>query len=118
MSISFDQGDLMRLINAPQDLGHSIATALGPKVQRTQILGAVYEIKLRGYPWRASGKDTVQTRELLLVLLECLEEHGFSLYASIDQENGPGGDSHATEADTWFCNRQADWTQGAPIYHN
>jgi hypothetical protein len=65
----------------------------------------------------ASGTDTVQSRVILLILLETLEQHGFSLYASIDQDNGPGGDSPSSEVDTWFCNRQADWTPGAPIYH-
>ncbi|KAK9433308.1 hypothetical protein V1505DRAFT_156070 [Lipomyces doorenjongii] len=117
MSISFDKDDLLHLIDAPQDLGRLLVQAYGGKVQKYQINGSVFEIKFRGYPWRAAGTETVQTRLILLTLLECLEQQGFSLYAAIDQDNGPGGDSHSSEADTWFCNRQADWTPGAPIYH-
>jgi hypothetical protein len=118
MSISFDRGDLLHLIDAPQDLGRALVQAYGSKVQNYQANGSVFEIKFRGYPWRANGTETVHTRLILLTLLECLEQHGFSLYASIDQDNGPGGDSRASEADTWFCNRQADWAPGAPIYHS
>ncbi|KAK9352351.1 hypothetical protein V1523DRAFT_427187 [Lipomyces doorenjongii] len=98
-------------------LGRLLVQAYGGKVQSYQINGSVFEIKFRGSPWRADGTETVQTRLILLTLLECLEQQGFSLYAGIDQDNGPGRDSHASEADTWFCNRQADWTPGAPIYH-
>ncbi|KAK9482219.1 hypothetical protein V1527DRAFT_34259 [Lipomyces starkeyi] len=117
ISISFDRGDLLHLIDAPQDLGRLLVQAYGEKVQNYQFKGSVFEIKFRGNPWRAYGTDTVQTRLILLTLLECLEQQGFSLYASIDQDNGLGGDSHSSEADTLFCNRQADWTPGAPIYH-
>lgn len=117
LCISFDEGDLMHLIDAPTELSQSLAQAFGPKVQRTKHQGSAFEIKFKGYPWRASGTDTVQSRIILLVLLETLEQHGFSLYASIDQDNGPGGQSGKSEADTWFCNRQADWSPGAPIYH-
>ncbi|KAK9245093.1 hypothetical protein V1506DRAFT_539163 [Lipomyces tetrasporus] len=117
MSISFDRGDLLHLIDAPQDLSHLLVQAYGEKVQKHHYNGSVFEIKFRGYPWYANSRETVQARLIVLTLLECLEQRGFSLYASIDQDNGPGGDSNCSEADTWFCNRQADWTPGAPIYH-
>lgn len=118
LCISFDKGDMIHVINAPTELNRSFVQALGPKVQRHEDQGSVFEIKFSGYPWRASGTETVQTRVILLILLETLEKHGFSLYGSVDQDNGPGGDSHSTEADTWFCNRQADWMPGAPLYHS
>jgi hypothetical protein len=108
----------MHLIDAPKELGRILVRAYGSKVQRHQVTGSVFEIKFKGYPWRASGTETVQSRLIILTLLDALEELGFSLYASIDQDNGPGGNSHASEADVWFCNRQNDWTPGAPIYHS
>lgn len=108
----------MHLIDAPKELGPILIRAYGSKVQSHQVTGSVFEIKFRGYPWRASGTETVQSRLIILALLDALEELGFSLYASIDQDNGPGGNSHASEADVWFCNRQNDWTPGAPIYHS
>jgi hypothetical protein len=51
---------------------------------------------------------------LALILLECLEQHGFSLYASVDQDNGRGGRG----MDTWHCCRPVDWRPGEPVYHN
>ena len=88
-------------------------------VQRQQVLGGgAYEIKFVGYPWRASGEETVVARVLVLQLLDCLEIHGFSLYASIDQDRGAGGDSHTTEADAWYCCRHVDWQPGMPVYHD
>jgi hypothetical protein len=118
MSISFDGGDLLHLIDAPQELGHALVQAYGAKVQRYTIHGSVFEIKFRRYPWWPNGTDTVQTRGMLLTLLECLEQQGFGLYASIDQTNQSAGDSDRREADTWFCTRQADWTPGTPVYHS
>ncbi|KAK9371464.1 uncharacterized protein V1513DRAFT_455682 [Lipomyces chichibuensis] len=114
ISISFNQDDLLHLIDVPEELGRLLVQAYGEKVQNYQFKGSVFEIKFRGYPWRPEGTETVQTRLILLTLLECLEQQGFSLYACIDQDDAPGKSS---EADTLFCNRQADWTPGAPIYH-
>ena len=57
----------------------------------------VYEVKLRGTPWRAEGTETMAVRRLLLIMLEVLEEHGWTVYASTDQKNG--GEKH-TETDT------------------
>lgn len=119
MCISFDKGDRLSLIDSPAELNNSILASCGVKVQSSkQPAPGHFEIKFRGWPWQANGTETVQTRLLLLTLLECLEQHGFSLYASVDQDCGPGGDSSRTEADTWFCNRQLDWQPGAPIYHS
>ncbi|KAK9375221.1 uncharacterized protein V1513DRAFT_431098 [Lipomyces chichibuensis] len=116
MSISFNRSDRLQLIDVPQELGPLLVQAYGEKVQDYQFKGSVFEIKFRGYPWQADGTETVQTRLMLLTLLECLEQQGFSLYASIDQDSGSES-SNSSEADTLFCNRQADWTPGAPIYH-
>jgi hypothetical protein len=57
----------------------------------------VYEVKLRGSPWMATGTETMQARELLLIMLEVLEEHGWTVYASVDQKNGG---EKTTETDT------------------
>lgn len=48
----------------------------------------VWEVRFHGFPWAASGTDTMKTRELLLILVETLEEEGWSVYASIDQKTG------------------------------
>ncbi|KAK9489538.1 hypothetical protein V1508DRAFT_400746 [Lipomyces doorenjongii] len=71
------QGRSATLIDAPQDLGRLLVQAYGGKVQSYQINGSVFEIKFRGSPWRADVTETVQTRLILLTLLECLEQQGF-----------------------------------------
>jgi hypothetical protein len=50
----------------------------------------VYEIKCYGSPWLASGEETMRAREMLLILMEELEEEGWTVYASIDQESSGG----------------------------
>lgn len=118
ISMSFDRADLMHVFNAPPELNQSFLDAIGLRVQRSQYLQPkVFEIKFRGYPWTASGTDTVQQRVFMLNFMECLEQHGFTLYTSMTQDDGPGGDNHSSGADTWYCNRPQDWSPGVPIYH-
>lgn len=74
----------------------------------------------------------MRVRELLLVLLESLEDEGWTVFASIDQKHGR---DDYTETDTvsgsfpmivmtiltdgqWYCCRPKGWVKGAPLYHN
>jgi hypothetical protein len=77
----------------------TLITKLGPrKVQsHSQHSRGVYEIKLYGSPWWATGTETMEVRSLLLVLLEVLEIEGWTVYASVDQKNGT---EKRTETDT------------------
>jgi hypothetical protein len=88
-AISFNRGDLLRLIGAPPELNEPFKQMLGALLQKEgwKEQGA-YEFKLRGYPWFATGGEAVVARVLLLSMLEILEAHGFSLYASFDQNTG------------------------------
>lgn len=117
-SIAFSNSDQIRFIDAPQSLVLTVVTLLTKqgRVQKHKphdVPGA-YEVKLHGYPWVASGGETMRTRMLLLELVQALDAEGWSVYASIDQKNGPGGDSHRTETDTWFVCR----TVGAEKAHS
>jgi hypothetical protein len=60
----------------------------------------VYEIKIHGYPWMAIGEEAMRTREMLLILMEVLEEEGWTVYASIDQKS-TGGDQGETDTVSW-----------------
>ena len=83
----------------PSGISRIVASKLGKswvKDQSVHMLG-VDELKLHGSPWYANGTDTMRVRELLLVLLETLEEEGWTVYASIDQKNGQ---ENYTETDT------------------
>jgi len=77
-------------------------------------LPGVYKFKLHGSPWRAFGEETMDTRRLLLVLLEVLEEFGFTVYGSIDQKIGVEG----RDLDTWHCCRSKAWQRGMPVFHS
>jgi hypothetical protein len=118
MAISFNRGDRLRLIDAPRELIEPFRAMLKPLLQQEgwKVPNA-YEFKCRGYPWFAQGSEAVSTRIMLLYMLQILETQGFRLYASIDQNTGPGGDSSVSETDTWFCCRSLSWSKGTPVYN-
>jgi len=116
-SISFNKLDRLRLIGAPNEVIEHVARMLGPLLQkRSWKQPGAYEFKLKGYPWLADGEETVSTR-ILLRLLEILENNGFSLYASINQNTGTQGKHSTSETDSWYCRRQISWVPGAPVFH-
>ncbi|KAF2104546.1 hypothetical protein NA57DRAFT_63009 [Rhizodiscina lignyota] len=116
-SISFAHSDSIRVIDAPPELIHSIEAYLGPAVKHlvdNEIPG-VWEAKLHGSPfWRTSG-ETMLAPRLLMFLTACLERHGYTVYASIQQKTNQS--DHRTETDTWHCCRPVGWIPGAPVYH-
>jgi predicted RNA-binding protein YlqC (UPF0109 family) len=119
ISISFNQSDRLRLIGADGELIAAFRTMLKgmQKLQnegwKDQILNT-WEFKIRGTPWWASGEETMVTRMMILNMLETLERYGWSLYASIDQ-NQAGEDS--SETDSWFCTREKGWVPGSSVFH-
>lgn len=117
-SIAFSKMDRLRFIDAPVQLYQSLPSRLGPQWIKSQeeLAPGVWEMKLHGYPWAATGTETMRVRELLLVLVETLEEEGWSVYASIDQK--ASGGEQRSEADTWYLCRPKGWVRGAPVYHH
>lgn len=104
MTIAFSRTDRLRFLSAPQEVVGDMLNVLGPSIQSHAAhskVASVYDIKIKGYPWAATGGETVRARMMILKMLETLERHGFTVYASIDQKTGAGGDSHQTETDTW-----------------
>ncbi|KAF2250654.1 hypothetical protein BU26DRAFT_603220 [Trematosphaeria pertusa] len=101
----------------PPEVSQATAAQLGPSwVQARSVHKSVAdELKLHGSPWFANGIETMRVRELLLVLLESLEDEGWTVFASIDQKHGR---DDYTETDTWYCCRPKGWVKGAPLYHN
>ena len=55
------------------------------------------------------------SRTLLLKLLSCLETFGYSLYSSIEQQDGNG--ENTTAADVMVFNKDLNWIPGAPVFH-
>lgn len=118
--VTFKQGDKIRLLGAPPDLVDAMAAMLAGMCllqARTAKAPQQHELKLHGYPRSASGEATMHARLLILRMVEVLERHGWSLYASIDQKNGPGGDGSYSETDCWYCVKSSDWTPGSIILH-
>lgn len=114
-SLTFSKGDRIRLIDAPQDVVEATKRALQPETQRHEPyrLPGVYEIKLIGYPFQASGGETMVSRNLCLKLFSVFEAHGFTVSASMDQKYQGSG----TETDSWHVSRPIGWAQGTPVYH-
>ena len=118
LSLSFYAGDKMILVDADSALCQSMVQALGSRVQRHRSIGInAFEFKFVGYPWRASGEETVQMRIMLITLLEVLETHGYSLYTSVAIDAGPASD-HSSSCDAWVCCRDMSWQPGTPVYHS
>lgn len=105
MSVAFVRGNYLRFLDAPQELVTSSLENLRLEVQSHGWPSPVgiYSVKMVGCPWSPNGKQTMQTRLLLLKLIEGLDRHGFTMYASINQfAKGPG----SREAEVWHCCRK------------
>lgn len=110
-SISFSRSDRMRLIDISPEVCQALPARLGQEwvSKVNQYSPGIQEIKFHGYPWSTGGKRTMQVRELLLTMLGVLEEEGWTVYASIDQ-NASGGDQGSSETDTVSPMPNSVWT--------
>ncbi|ORX77100.1 hypothetical protein K493DRAFT_363489 [Basidiobolus meristosporus CBS 931.73] len=103
-SISLNQTDRLRIIEAPSDvpkLVRSIIQGLW-KIQDERNYNTAFEFKLLGNPWMAQGSDTVQIRVLLMRLISGLRSAGYRLYATVDMNAGNDG----YDLDSWFFRRE------------
>ena len=123
-ALSFLSGDLLVVSDAPRavkggrGLVEEMVAAMGLAGQRHRALPeqGAYEIKFKGYPWRAEREDTVKQRIMLITLLDVLERHGWSLYTSVQLDPGPEGETFSG-ADTWICQKEEAWEEDLPVYH-
>lgn len=87
-TISFNSYDLLRMIAAPD----SIVSAVRDIIQNTWLKGiqkesryaGSWEFKLKGTPWWASGTEAVESRFLVLKVMESLQAYGWSPVTAID----------------------------------
>ena len=88
-SVTFSRGDRIRLIDAPQAVVDDTLAALAPETQShaPYKIPGVYEIKLNGWPFAASGGKTMVSRQLCLKLFSVLERNGFTVSASMGKCN-------------------------------
>ncbi|KAG9504892.1 hypothetical protein J7337_004871 [Fusarium musae] len=112
--ISFDNSDKLKIIDSPpKDLTDAILQIFGRDVRRKEITPDRFKAHLANMPWNPSGTDTVQTRIILLKLIETLERCGFTIYATI----GSKGEDEEGAQDLLVCQRVKGWIPGAPIWH-
>ncbi|KAF5675882.1 hypothetical protein FCIRC_7255 [Fusarium circinatum] len=112
--ISFDNSDKLKIVDSPpKDLTDAILQTFGRDVRRKEITSDRVKVHLANTPWNPSGTDTVQTRIILLKLIETLERCGFTIYATI----GSKGEDEEGAQDLLVCQRVKGWIPGAPIWH-
>ncbi|KAJ3152679.1 hypothetical protein HDU86_005554 [Geranomyces michiganensis] len=103
-AISFNRSDLLRIIMAPPHIVEIItetARRCYPRgIQEVRHHDGFPEIKLRGFPWHASGADTVLTRQFLLEVIDALLRVGWTMYASCDISTGTSSE-HVDDVDSW-----------------
>ena len=87
-TISLNKNDTIRLIGIPDSLISAvrdvIQTCWQRGIQEESRYFESWEFKLRGNPWWATGEETVDSRYLILKLLESMQAYGWSIIASID----------------------------------
>ncbi|KAJ4298032.1 hypothetical protein N0V90_005931 [Kalmusia sp. IMI 367209] len=119
-SLVFYSQHKLRFVDAPRALclrvvEHFAAQKMEMKFKEHGKVEGCSEIKFAGQGWSYISYDTMKSRMMFLDLLECLEESGWTLYASVEQ-NTRGDEKGVT--DTWYCCRPVGWVEGNPVYHN
>lgn len=118
-SVVFSASNKLRFVDAPQELCTSVITRfitskreLRHKEHKTD---GCYELKFTDIGNAMVSNETVKTKVMFLDLLECFEQSGWTVYASVNQ-NTKHDNQGMTE--TWYCCRPVGWVEGAPVYHN
>ncbi|OQS05768.1 hypothetical protein THRCLA_02145, partial [Thraustotheca clavata] len=98
-ALSLNEEDLLRVINAPQDIQLFTEQFItqywsrGLQKRNDQYVGGCIEFKLRGYPWGSDRQDSVNARFFIMAFLAELEQRGWYLLGAINQVVG---------ADVWI----------------
>ncbi|KAL9960254.1 hypothetical protein ACROYT_G033689 [Oculina patagonica] len=87
-TISFNSEDIIRLIGIPEGLvsavRNTIQTFWSRGIQNEESFAESWQFKLRGTPWWTSGEEAVDSRFLVLKLIEAMQAYGWSVVAAID----------------------------------
>ncbi|KAL4786883.1 hypothetical protein BJX76DRAFT_345917 [Aspergillus varians] len=108
LCISFDSTDLLHLINAPTELATALIGFFGERIEKCNkdFVSGNFELKFNGDPWtKQSGKGGVQSRLLVLDLMQSLEEQGYTMCTSFDIDGGCGGSTYQSNGELWFWYR-------------
>ncbi|XP_078343323.1 uncharacterized protein LOC144629038 isoform X2 [Oculina patagonica] len=87
-TISFSSDDLLRLIGNPEGLVSPVRNVLqtywARGIKKEERYAESWQFKLHGTPWRASGQEEVDSRFLVVKLLEAMQANGWTLVACVD----------------------------------
>jgi hypothetical protein len=102
MAVSFNEGDRLRLVKAPNDVINAVKNVWGGNIQREswKLENVAWEFKLTGSPWWSNGDESLSVSILLLNMLDAMQALGWELHASVDITAGPGGLGKNAGADT------------------
>jgi hypothetical protein len=102
MAVSFNEGDRLRLVKAPNDVINAVKNVWGGNIQREswKLENVAWEFKLTGSPWWSNGDESLSVTILLLNMLDAMHALGWELHASVDITAGPGGLGKNAGADT------------------
>lgn len=116
LTISFPRANTIEIVDAPSS---DLTDALVAEYTSSHLLKS-HELeptrltfRFYGRPWYACAfsEKSVQSRILLLKLLEILEKFGYKFFASVDGVNG------FDKADMILVTRQQGRTPGMPVSH-
>ena len=87
-TISLNSHDLIRVISGPESLVSAVRSTIQSfwlkGIQKESRYAESWEFKLKGNPWWASGDEAVESRFLILKLMETLQAYGWSPVTGID----------------------------------
>lgn len=120
IAVSFDHYNKLKIVGKiPKELVSDLLTTFSGQMKRQEIDDKRVKLIFNDSHWYPHGKATVDTRLLLLTLIETLERSGFTVYASIDQTTDVQSTHTTTDSDpdVMICHRRRDWVPGMPVWH-
>lgn len=103
IAVSFDHLNKLKIIgDVPSTLGDTIVQTLGTRVSSHEPSTDRVKVKMHGNTWLATGEDAVRSQFLVMSVLEILERYGFTVYTSLETQNGHSG----YEMDSLICYRE------------
>ncbi|KAL4750624.1 hypothetical protein BDW72DRAFT_203756 [Aspergillus terricola var. indicus] len=108
LCVSFDSCDLLHLLNAPAELATSLLASFGDRIEKCNkdFVSGNFELKFKGTPWtRVGARGAVQCRLIVLDLMQCLENQGYTMCTALDIDGGVGGAEYKSNGEAWFWYR-------------
>lgn len=101
--MSFDHLNKLKIVgDVPSTLGDTIVQTLGTRVSSNEPSPDRVKVKMYGNTWLAAGEEAVRSQFLVMNVLEVLERYGFTVYTSLETQNGHSG----YEMDSLICCRE------------